>query len=185
LFEELTQYGFSHDTVEQVSQSFHGQSGKVFYSSTHQILHDREFLVLTERKEVEILIVKIDKDYKSIEFPLSLKIDIKNKSEFSEIPKERQFAILDFEKLNFPLELRLWRNGDKFMPFGMEQFKKVSDFLIDLKVSLVDKEKVYVLTSNNEIVWVVGMRIDNRFKVDGMTQRIFRIEHRLTNNGNY
>ncbi len=182
LFEELNLYGFSYDTIEQITKSFHSQSGKVFYSTTHQLLHDRDYFVLTERDEVERAIVMIDKGCKSIGSPLTLRIDIINKSDFFEIPKEPEFALLDFEKLTFPLELRLWQAGDKFMPLGMDQFKKISDFLIDLKVPLVDKDKVYVLTSNNEIVWVVGMRIDNRFKVDKMTQSIYRIEQRTTNN---
>jgi len=182
LLEELSQYGFSHDTVEQVSQSFQGQSGKVFYSSTHQLLHDREFLVLTERKEVEKLIVRIDEDCELIDSPVNLKFHLINKTQFFDIPRNSEIASLDFDKLTFPLKLRLWNSGDKFMPFGMQQFKKVSDFLIDLKVSLVDKEKVYVLTSNNEIVWVVGMRIDNRFKVDDSTTKIYKIEKLLTIN---
>ncbi len=176
LFEELTQYGFSHNTVEQVSQSFHGQSGKVFYSSTHQLLHDREFLVLTERKEFEKMIVKIDEKCELVDSPVNLKFHLINKTEIIDIPRNSKVASLDFDKLQFPLELRPWNSGDKFMPFGMAQFKKVSDFLIDLKVSMIDKEKVYVLTSNNEIVWVVGMRIDNRFKVDDLTAKIYKIE---------
>lgn len=183
LFEELTQFGFSYDTIEQVVKSFRGQSGKVFYSSTHQLLHNRDYLELTERKEIEKMFVRIDNDCLSIDSPINLKFHLINKSESYDIPRNAEIASLDFDKLTFPLELRPWNSGDKFMPFGMAQFKKVSDFLIDLKVSLVDKEKVYVLTSNNEIVWVVGMRIDNRYKVDNLSQRVYRIEQRLTNNG--
>lgn len=179
LFEELTQYGFSYDTVEQISQSFQGQSGKVFYSATHQLLHDRDYLVLTKRKEVEKVIVKIDEGCVSIDSPINLKFHLIKLTELFDISRNPEIATLDFDKLKFPLELRLWNSGDKFMPFGMEQFKKVSDFLIDLKVSLVDKEKVYVLTSNYEIIWVVGMRIDNRFRITENTKRlmIISVEH--------
>jgi tRNA(Ile)-lysidine synthase len=84
-------------------------------------------------------------------------------------------ANIDFDKLRFPLTVRLWKPGDRFIPFGMKGFKKVSDFLIDAKVPLADKKRVFVLTSSNEIIWVIGQRIDNRFRVDEKTRNIFRM----------
>ena len=85
-------------------------------------------------------------------------------------------AYLDIDKLNFPLTLRKWENGDRFQPFGMKRKKKVSDFLIDEKVSLPEKNKQFVLLSNSEIVWVIGRRIDNRFAVKESTKKIYFVE---------
>lgn len=172
LFEELSQYGFSYDTIEQVVESLHSQAGKMFYSSTHQLLRDREYFVLIERHEVEQSVVKIDKDCQSIDNPVSLKFDLVDRTDVLDVANDPFVATLDYDKLIFPLELRPWQSGDKFMPFGMANLKKISDFLIDQKISLVEKGKVYVLTSNNEIVWVVGMRIDNRFKITENTKRL-------------
>ena len=78
--------------------------------------------------------------------------------------KDTCIAFLDFEKLKFPLKARTWQAGDSFHPFGMKGKKKVSDFLNDLKVPLNLKENVTVLLSENDIVWVAGYRIDERYK---------------------
>nr|HRZ98966.1 tRNA lysidine(34) synthetase TilS [Paludibacter sp.] len=83
---------------------------------------------------------------------------------------------LDVEKLDFPLTLRRWNEGDNFIPFGMEQRKKVSDFFIDLKLSLIEKERSWLLLSNTEIVWIIGKRIDNRFRVSDKSKKILQIE---------
>ncbi|HCT29317.1 MAG TPA: tRNA lysidine(34) synthetase TilS [Bacteroidales bacterium] len=172
LLEELVPYGFSHDSIEQVVESLQSQPGKIFYSSTHQLLRDRKHFVLTEKHKEEQSVVKIDKDCKSINNPVSLKFDLVDRPDVLDLINDPFVATLDYDKLIFPLELRLWQPGDRFMPFGMNQFKKISDFLIDKKVSLVDKEKVYVLISNDDIVWVVGYRIDNRFKITENTKRL-------------
>jgi tRNA(Ile)-lysidine synthase len=83
---------------------------------------------------------------------------------------------LDADKIVYPLQLRKWNPGDIFYPFGMTKRKKISDFFIDLKISKFDKQNTWILTSNNEIVWVVGMRIDNRFAVTDDTKNILQIE---------
>ncbi|MCG8325116.1 MAG: tRNA lysidine(34) synthetase TilS, partial [Thiotrichales bacterium] len=83
---------------------------------------------------------------------------------------------LDLDKLTFPLTLRLWRNGDVFYPLGMDHRKKISDFLIDSKVNRIAKEKTMVLETAGEICWLVGHRIDERFKLSEDTEQIFRIQ---------
>ncbi len=173
LFEELSPFGFSYETLEQVVASIHGQSGKVFYSSSHQLLRDRDFFILTQKKEIDLSIALIEKECKSIDFPIKLRFRISEESELDEIPRDKNIAVLDYDKLAFPLNLRPWQPGDRFMPFGMDKFKKISDFLIDQKISLVEKDQIYVLTSNDEIIWVVGKRIDDRFKVSPKTKNIW------------
>jgi len=176
LFEELGPYGFSHDTLEQVVTSINGQSGKLFYSSSHQLLRDREFFILTEKKNPDQSFILIDQDCTATEYPINLRLGISEKSESFKIPRDKNIATLDFDKLSFPLRLRPWQPGDKFMPFGMDKFKKVSDFLIDHKVSLIEKDSIYVLESDNDIVWLVGQRIDNRFKLTNQTTNLVVIE---------
>ena len=83
---------------------------------------------------------------------------------------------IDFDTLQFPLEIRKWVKGDVFYPLGMNRKKKLSDFFIDKKLSIPEKENCWVLTSNKEIVWVIGYRLDNRYKVTDTTKKIYFVE---------
>ena len=87
--------------------------------------------------------------------------------------KNPDVAYLDFTKLSFPLMLRKWKNGDKFIPFGMRNFKKLSDFFIDEKYSILDKQSQWLLCSGDDIVWIVGKRIDDRYKIETQTKKAY------------
>ena len=84
-------------------------------------------------------------------------------------------ACVDADKLVFPLQLRKWEKGDWFMPLGLKGKKKLSDFFVDQKFSLAEKEKTWLLVSGNDIVWVIGKRIDNRFRITAKTKTAFVI----------
>ena len=100
------------------------------------------------------------------------RLDRDDVNEYS-VPPE--VALLDAGKLQFPLRLRRWREGDRFVPFGMTGSKKVSDFLIDAKVSLPEKQRQFVLVSGEDIVWVVGRRIDDRYRLTEESDNVLRI----------
>jgi len=112
---------------------------------------------------------------KTISTPIKLQFSYqKNDSNFV-LQKSKNIACLDCEKLQFPLVVRLWENGDSFIPLGMKGVKKVSDFLIDEKIPLHKKSRQYVLVSGENIVWVVGQRIDERYKITEKTTEILII----------
>ena len=82
-------------------------------------------------------------------------------------------ACFDYDKLKFPLKIRKWKNGDKFIPLGMKNYKKISDFFIDIKLDVFTKEKTFLLFSRDEIIWVVGHRIDERFRITAKNKKTY------------
>lgn len=170
LYEFLKPFGFTD--IKKLIKALSSQSGKQFFSYTHQLVIDREFIFIEElSKSSEEHI--ISENQGMIDTPLSVSF---KSSTNTEIPKYQNKIKLDYSKLKFPLILRKWKKGDKFMPLGMHQFKKLSDFFIDEKYSILDKQKQWLLCSANNIVWVVGVRIDDRFKIDKNTKKVYIAE---------
>ena len=174
LYELLSPYGFS--TIESIAKSLNGQSGKQFFSSTHQLVVDREYILISTL-EKEDTVFKILKGDLKLETPITINFrTVLDKN----IILDSKIAQLDFDKLQFPLTLRKWKDGDKFTPLGMQSFKKISDFFIDNKFSILDKNKQWLLCSGEDIVWVVGHRIDDRFSIQSTTKKLYIAE--LLNN---
>jgi len=175
LLEILTEFNFNPAVVEEAFQSLESEPGKQFFSKTHRMVKDREklFVSLIQEKEIKIYYIEHD-DLKLIE-PFVIKIEKLAGKDFK-IRKEQNIACLDFEKLEFPLLIRKWQQGDYFQPLGMIGFKKVSDFFIDEKIPLHQKENTWVLCSGNKIAWIMGFRIDNRFKIGNKTKKVMKIE---------
>jgi tRNA(Ile)-lysidine synthase len=92
------------------------------------------------------------------------------------VSKDKNVAMLDLDLLKFPLVLRKWRQGDSFVPFGMRKEKKLSDYFTANKYSIIDKENQWILCSEDKIVWLVGERIDDRFRISNKTKNILKIE---------
>ena len=167
LYELLSAYGFY--AVEAISKALQGQSGKQFFSSTHQLVVDRENIFISLlNKENEVF--EITEKTISLVHPLVINFKvIADKT----IIYDNNIAQLDVEKLKFPLTLRKWKEGDKFMPLGMKKFKKLSDFFIDSKFSIIDKQEQWLLCSGVDIVWVLGCRIDERYKLESNTKKVY------------
>ena len=173
LFIWLTPYGFSSDVVMQLYRSLGDNfSGKQFYSTTHRIVVEREYLELSTIKSRDAIhCVSISKTDTILESPIRIEIKEVDIADFQLI-KSSNVACLDADKLQYPLRLRRWQQGDWFIPFGMKGRKKLSDFFVDKKFSTSEKEQLWLLTSGDDIVWVVGHRVDARYAVTDKTKKV-------------
>jgi tRNA(Ile)-lysidine synthase len=172
LFDWLQPFGFSDWTA--VYDLIHAQSGKQVHSESHTLLKNRETLLLFPKQEITNDVVYwIQKGQNEVKFPL--KLTFCNVDDISHEPTNTIFV--EEETLQFPLLIRKWHEGDLFFPFGMNGKKKLSKFFKDEKFSLLDKSNTWLLCSDNQIVWVIGSRQDDRFKVTETTTRILKINY--------
>ena len=174
LYELLQPYGFGKAVLEQITKHLEGESGKLFYSDTHRLLKDRDYLIINKIESASNEEYFITENKTEITIPFLLKISkIKLNSDFR-VSKEKNCIHVDASRLSFPLQLRRWNEGDSFFPFGMNKRKKISDFFIDNKLTIIEKEQSWLLLSGDEIVWVVGQRMDNRYRVTDETTDVFQ-----------
>ncbi len=177
LYELLSPCDFHNDTISKVLRGIDNTPGAIFYSPTHQLLYDRNQLILAKRAKAKTETYTIyNSDIEIIE-PVQLKIT--HRKFDGKINKSSLYATFDATKLKFPLILRRWQQADSFVPFGMKTHKKVSDFFIDTKINRFEKENIWLIVSGGEIAWIMGYRTDNRFSVDKSTSEI--IEFQLIN----
>ncbi len=165
LFEWLRDYGFNEDQVHFIHEALNsGQPGASFFSPTHRVTIERNGLELTPICQQNA--TPLELSYEQITNDCSFVMDTSNR-----------VAQLDYEKLAFPLQIRKWQAGDRFHPLGMKGSKLLSDFFVDQKMTNRQKEECYVLvTSDDTIVWVVGRRIDDRYKVTDKTKTILKVQ---------
>ncbi|MBF8149962.1 tRNA lysidine(34) synthetase TilS [Winogradskyella sp. F6397] len=172
LFEVFKPYGFPewNDVVDLLE----AQSGKLVKSNTHRLIKHRDHLILTAlcRSEPSEASLIIEENNTKTETPFGHLF-------FDEVDAisgtSKHIIYVDKDLLKFPLELRLWKEGDRFQPLGMTGKKKVSKYLKDEKTSLVEKENTWVLTSGDYVIWVVGKRADERFKITKTTKSILKV----------
>ncbi|HYQ57050.1 MAG TPA: tRNA lysidine(34) synthetase TilS [Draconibacterium sp.] len=175
LLEILSGYGFNASVVDAVYQSLDTLSGKQFFSKTHRLVKDRDALFLSEIKSEQDRVYYIEEGDMELFAPFDISIERLDAKDF-EIIKDPKIGCIDFDEIEFPLLMRKWQQGDYFQPLGMTGFKKVSDFFIDQKMPLHEKENTWLLCSGKKIVWIIGHRIDNRFKVTPSTGQVLKIE---------
>lgn len=178
LYEILYPYGFNSDIIHQAFESINGISGKIFLAEKYRLIKDRKVFILEEKSKVtDDEIFKIEENDNYIEKPLKLNISSLTKGENFSIEKDKNSLYIDKELVNFPLYLRHWQQGDKFIPIGMKGRKKISDYFSDNKFSISQKESTWLLCSaDNKIIWVVGERPDDRFKITNKTVQMLKIE---------
>ena len=174
LYEILKTSGFSSTIAAEILEEPQRPSGRQFYSDTHRLIHNRQSLVLQKIEIEQLQEYFIDKQTSDINVPFRLKIDKFKKYQDFMPDTNPDVACLDGRKLQFPLLLRRWKHGDSFRPLGMKNMKKLSDFFINNKLSIIEKEQCWVLVSGEQIVWIAGMRIDDRFKITDKTTEVVK-----------
>lgn len=171
LYQWLNKYGFS--AWNDVYNLIEAQSGKQILSEKYILLKDRDFLILSKKEKTNFEEIVIHSITEKTNFPL--KLTLCNQSDISNQLKNVIFV--DENKIQFPLTIRKWKEGDYFYPFGMQGKKKVSKFFKDEKFTLFQKQDTWILESNNKIVWIIGYRADERFKTENTTQTIIQITY--------
>jgi tRNA(Ile)-lysidine synthase len=171
LYQWLKDFGFT--AWDDIYALVNAQSGKQVFSENYLILKHRDFLILSAKnKEEEETTFNIKKGVKEVKYPLKLALYVVEK-----ISNPSDTAIfVDEEKIIYPLIIRKWQVGDFFYPSGMDGKKKLSKYFKDEKYSLLDKENQWLLCSENQVIWIIGKRADNRFIADEHTQLIIKIE---------
>ena len=177
LFEWLRDYGFNTDQCQFIYEAIGTGIGNQYCSSTHKVVIGRIDLQLSEIKEETKDEIQIEIGEKEILSPVHLRFSRFEKNADFVIDKSSDVAQLDADKTHFPLTLRQWHHGDRFHPLGVKGSKLLSDFFVDQKFTEWEKRNVWLLVSaDGDILWVVGHRIDDRYRVTSETKTIFRCE---------
>jgi tRNA(Ile)-lysidine synthase len=172
----LSSHGFNTAQANKLIAKAKRKSGKRFISEGYIALTDRGRVLvkaIEEQKEPTYYIYESDNQ---INEPLKLNIRKFNSLDMGRISKAPGEAWFDAERLQFPLQLRKWRKGDRFRPLGMKGSKKLSDYFTDEKMSRFEKENTWLLCSGGAIAWVVGKRISESFKVGEKTKKVWNVQ---------
>ena len=173
----LRPYGFNSDQALSLAKCLEDvKPGRILRSAQYELSLDREALLLYPIP-VPFAEIKLSLEDKAIELPEG-RYGIAIGSKLASIDRDPSNAVLDLDRLEFPLVIRSWQEGDRFNPLGMSTEKKISDFLINNKIPIPLKKEVKVLVSGNKIAWVVGMRIADWAKVSPATQQYLHIQKR-------
>jgi tRNA(Ile)-lysidine synthase len=174
-------YGFSAAQTGEILKLMDADNGAYVSSVTHRIIKNRKWLIIAEHETQNTKFYVIEETEMQVHYDQGAihlnKLDASN----FQINPNPLYALIDKDKIQFPLLLRKPRAGDYFYPLGMGKKKKINRFLIDLKLSKIEKENCWVLESNKKIVWVVGYRIDNRFKIQDPSKNILQLQLLPTN----
>jgi len=171
LRELVSPFGFSQ--TKQILECCFSTSGKMFYSDQYKLLVDRNEIIINKKSIEETSDFKINLEDKETNSPISIKFIVSDKIQ---IENKKSIAYFDLEKLSFPLTIRKWKEGDVFHPLGMKGKKKLSDFFIDEKWSRFEKEECLLLCNKDEIIWVIGHRISDKYKISVTTKKAYIAE---------
>jgi tRNA(Ile)-lysidine synthase len=175
IYEIIKEFNFTSNQTDEVIGLLKSETGKYIQSSSHKIIKNRNWLIISPNNTVVAENILIEEDDKTIAFANGkLKIAILS-SINHQLSTKNTIATLDADEIKFPLLLRKWKQGDYFYPLGMRKKKKLSRFFIDQKMSLTEKENAWVIEANKKIIWIIGKRIDDRFKIIPKTKMILKI----------
>ncbi len=173
VYEIVKDYGFSALQINDIVNLLQAESGKYIQSTTHRIIRNRKWLIISPKNTNEAVTILIEEGDANVQCAIG-NLQFKKSTNLT-IHHSPLTVSIDSAKIIFPLLLRKWKQGDYFYPLGMKHKKKLSRFFIDNKLSLLQKENTWVIESNKKIIWVVGMRIDDRFKITENTKQILEI----------
>ena len=194
VYEIMAPFGFSAQQAPEVIGLLDSPSGKYVQSATHRILRHRRWLIISPRDIMDAVTIVVEPGDTEVVYQQGV-LRLEELSSF-DVPDDilrpsptvaasrgrmpaSPIAWLDAAGIEFPLLLRKWRPGDYFYPLGMRKKKKLARFFIDNKLSLVEKEKIWVVEMNKKIIWIVGLRIDDRYRITTATRRVLKIESGL------
>ncbi len=180
LFELLRPYDFSYSVVEEIVNSLGSISGKIFFSPTHRLIRDRDYLIIESFSQIDAISKEPIVAYNPLletqpQLPVPVTFRVERYINFV-IPEGPAIACFDYDKLEYPLFMRHWKQGDYFFPFGSNGKKKLSDYFVDNKLSIDEKERMFLLTSGDDIIWVTGMRCDHRYRLTESTKKVLVVE---------
>ena len=177
LFRILSGYGFTSVQIKQIYAHLDAPTGTEFRSESHVLVFDRGHLLIEEVEKNPFHEMRIPEEGTYIlDETAKLRMERMPKPEVFEIPRSIDVIAVDADRLQMPLTVRLPKEGDRFTPFGMQGSKLVSDFLTDQKLSLLEKRRqLIILDSTGRILWVVGLRTDNHFRITDSTRTILRL----------
>jgi tRNA(Ile)-lysidine synthase len=171
LFELFKPFGITNALLTDLVQVIEGKTGGQIITDTHRLIKNRNEIIVSDEEFFKETSFTIDGIESFCVFPgisSARKVRI---TDTYEIPSDPNYACIDSQKVSFPMVIRKWKPGDYFYPLGMKQKKKLSDYFIDNKYSIFDKENIFILESDGKIVWIIGDRIDDRFKITGATKK--------------
>jgi len=184
LAEWLRPVGFAYEQTQSIAEALRSDRfGQVFASPTHLVLRDRDFLIIqpfgAEDAPSEICLDSLPEEtVVNLGGPFQLRLQPPAPVDGMPVPRLASVAWLDADQLQFPLTIRPWRSGDRFHPLGLQGSQTIGNFLTNQKIPLAERARVWVLLSGERVAWVIGYRIDNRFRLTGQTCRVVRIELR-------
>ncbi|MDR3141582.1 MAG: tRNA lysidine(34) synthetase TilS [Tannerellaceae bacterium] len=175
LYELLAPFHFTRLVAERIFLSLDKEPGKLFLSPTHRLIKDRAYLIITPLEKAEPDTYILREEQGECLAPVQLSWEKTVLDQTFHLRKDKNVAYFDYDKLRFPLTIRTWQPGNWFVPFGMAGRKKLSDYFSDHKYSLPDKEQTWLLCSGENILWIIGERADNRFRIDKTTTSVLTV----------
>lgn len=176
IFELFRPYGITNQQLDDLIKVINGKTGGQIITTWCRVIKNRKEIIVSQVNSKSEYIFQISTPDEFKKVPGIISAEIHEVNDVFQIPYDTAIACLDLDRLNFPLIIRKWEPGDNFYPLGMKQKKKLSDYFIDNKYSLFDKEKILILESEGKIVWIISDRIDNRFKITKSTKKALVIK---------
>ena len=181
IYEIIADFNFTEKQIDEVIKLANSDSGKYVESpqSNYRIIRHRHWFIISPIQTFQAATIIIEEKDKAVNFREG-KLEIEGFQNSSRLRRDKiqnsdSIACLDAKEISYPLILRKWKTGDYFYPLGMKKKKKLSRFFIDQKLSKTEKEKAWVIEMNKKIIWVVGKRIDDRFKITDKTKAVLQI----------